>query len=39
MRFDTGVEQLIGAQPEQVQQDGVDLVGRPVGRAADHRVE
>ena len=39
MLFDAGAQQLVGAQPQQVQQHGIDAVGRTAGGAADDGVE
>ena len=36
---DVGAQQLIRAEPQQVQQHGVDLIHRPPGRGGDHDVE
>ena len=39
MRFDAGAQQLVGAKPQQVQQHGVDAVGRAAGGVTDDGVE
>ena len=39
MLLDPGSQQLVCAQPQQVEKDRVDLVRRPFRRRGDHRVE
>ena len=39
VRVDPGAQQLVGAQPQQVQQHGVDALGRAPGGVADDGVE
>src|SRR5215203_2953678 len=37
--FDPGAQQLVGAEPQQVQQHGIDILGWSACRLADDRVE
>ncbi len=39
VRLDPGAQQLIGAQPQQVEQHRIDLLGRAPGRRGDDGVE
>ena len=39
MRFNAGAHELVGAQAQQIQQDGVDLVRRTSRGRADDRVQ